>query len=312
MWKHSNLHPKSPETIQDDHEVPLGKRMKKFILYTLYIVAITVFFLYYLFPSDETAKYIAHRIGKANPDLSVRIEKVTPSFPPGLGFDSVDLFHRDTILFQADRLNVVPKILSMFGREKAFRFKGRSYGGVIEGETVTSPPGKENEAGTGVVANADIAGMRMENIPALQGIPNCKISGSLNGKIEYTGKAGNEKGGAGLTASDCVVEIDFPLLPFDSLSFRNVNIDIKLEPGRKLKVGRFKADGDQMEVSMTGTVTLKKPVQKSLLRLSGEIKPHPSFMKNMGEGIRAMLKKPTGKGWKFRLFGTLGKPKYKF
>lgn len=57
--------------------------LKKIFLYSIYIAGITIFFLYYLFPSDIIKKYIISKAKEANPNISIKIDQVKPSFPPG-------------------------------------------------------------------------------------------------------------------------------------------------------------------------------------------------------------------------------------
>ena len=60
------------------------KKIRKWIAYGVYIVALAALFIYYLFPSETVKNYITARAGQVNPDIRVSILKVTPVFPPGL------------------------------------------------------------------------------------------------------------------------------------------------------------------------------------------------------------------------------------
>ena len=64
---------------------------KKTIGYIAYTVGITVFFLYYLFPSEAVKGYIAYNLQAVDPQMTVDIARVKPSFPPGLKLTTVRL-----------------------------------------------------------------------------------------------------------------------------------------------------------------------------------------------------------------------------
>ena len=49
------------------------KPTKKTLLYTAYIISITFFFLYYLFPSEAVKEYVAYKVSRANPGISLLV-----------------------------------------------------------------------------------------------------------------------------------------------------------------------------------------------------------------------------------------------
>jgi uncharacterized protein YggT (Ycf19 family) len=57
---------------------------KSRILWAIYIICAALFFFYYLFPSDAIKEYLADQIRQALPNLTVKISRVKPAFPPGL------------------------------------------------------------------------------------------------------------------------------------------------------------------------------------------------------------------------------------
>ncbi len=64
-------------------EINRMKISKKSLLYAAYIIGITGFFLYYLFPSDMLKKYLEYRLSQGNPDISVTIDRVSPTAATG-------------------------------------------------------------------------------------------------------------------------------------------------------------------------------------------------------------------------------------
>ena len=67
------------------------KISKKSIFYTIYIIAITGIFLYFLFPSDTLKTYLAYRLSQGNPDVTITIDRVSPVIPPGISLYNVGI-----------------------------------------------------------------------------------------------------------------------------------------------------------------------------------------------------------------------------
>ena len=100
------------------------KISKKSIFYTIYIIAITGIFLYYLFPSDKLKTYLAYRLSQGNPDITVTIDRVSPVLPPGIGLYKVAIAHQNKALVDLEKLKLMPGILSLFGDRTTVNFKG--------------------------------------------------------------------------------------------------------------------------------------------------------------------------------------------
>ena len=79
------------------------KPSKTTLLYTLYIIGITLFFLWYLFPSDTLKDYLAYRLGQSNPDVTVTIDRISPVLPPGIKLHEVDFSHQNMALASSNR-----------------------------------------------------------------------------------------------------------------------------------------------------------------------------------------------------------------
>ncbi len=69
--------------------------------------------------------------------------------------------------------------------------------------------------------------------------------------------------------------------------------------------------GNQAGGDISGTITLKNPSGKSILNLSGTIKPQPSLIAKLGGMASLFLKQKQGNtGFPFKITGTLEKPNF--
>ena len=157
------------------------KPSKKTLLYTAYISGITLFFLWYLFPSDTLKDYLAYRFSQGNPDVAVTIDRISPVLPPGIKLHEVDFSHQDQSLIEVESLKVMPKLASLFSDTAAVNFKGRVYKGTLSGRAeIQAVPD-----GSAIKIDGNIADVQIKQIAALQQFSDHDISGGLDADFVY-------------------------------------------------------------------------------------------------------------------------------
>lgn len=279
------------------------KNAGKWLFYSTYIMAVAVFFIYYLFPSDAVKKQIAFYLNRANPGLDIMIDNIKPVFPPGLKLYNVSLYHIDNLLIEAERINITYGFLSLFRPETTLFFKSGAYEGILKGRAdITADE---------LTINADLSDIMTQNIPVLQNLFNRTISGILSGKITYSGNkkfAGTAN--AKLNLSDCEVEVLTPLFNLKSFTFDSAETNVVMD-NRKLQIKQCVVKGHQVDGNISGFIAIEDPVNKSVLNLTAKIKPHPSFLADLRKVFPADLlfkKRHNKNGFPVRLSGTLDEP----
>lgn len=283
--------------------------VKKWIGYAIFIIGATTFFLYYLFPSEVVEKYIAINLRKANPNLNITINQINPTFPPGLRFRDVSLYYLNNPLFDAELVKITHQILSLIRPETTFFFKTKSYEGSTEGRVDILGI---NPAGP-IKIEAVLTGMQIKAINAIQNLSDYKISGILDGNFSYSNNKRQDRIiSTDLNIKDSKVEFPTPIFSFDGIAFRNIETTIIFK-NLKLTIKKCIMKGNQIDASISGLVTTKDPLGKSILNLTGTINPHPSFITNLGKGLSEIFlrnKKPGHSGFSFRIGGTFDKPNF--
>ena len=201
------------------------KNTGKWLLCSIYIIVVGVFFIYYLFPSDAVKKYIAFNLNRANPELNITIDNIKPVFPPGLRLYNVSLYRLSNLLLEAKQIKITPGLLSLFRPKTTFFFKAEAYEGLLE-----------------------------------------------------------------------------------SFSFESIAADIAMN-NQKIQINECIIKGNQADGRISGSVNLKNPLGKSVLDLTGTIKPHQLLIENLQKSfpVKSLLK--TGKGGlPIRLYGTIDQP----
>ena len=285
---------------------------KKKFLYISFIIAIFIFFLYILFPSDAVKKHIEHKLGSINPDLSISIDNINPVFPPGVRLNAVSFYYIRSLLLNVETIKIVPEIFSVFSSKTAFSFKGVAYDGIIKGNADIG-----GNAGH-ILIDADLSGIQIKDIPAIKfpaGSEKEKynISGILDGKITYSNNKGSDRvTGAKLCISECRIKLKEPVFNHENFTFSKIKADLATVKER-LHIKSCTFEGDKVNASLSGSVVTKNNVGSSVLNLRGKIKLKPLFFRNMKKNLLASVfpEKMSGNGsFSFKIGGTFDNPEF--
>jgi len=246
-------------------------------LYFLYIVSVTTFFIYWLFPDEAVRSYLGFRLKAANQDFSLTVAQAKPTFPPGLKLEKMNISHKNMLIIDIAELKVRPALRSLFSPGNTFLFQGNVHGGTIKGRLHWVSEASNHTVGM----NADLAGIQIGSSAGLEYLFRRKISGTLGGTVQFEsnqGKAGVVS--AGLNLSDCQVEIPASVFGMEHLSFKNISADITAA-GKNFRINTCTIRGDQIDGKLDGTLELKDPIGKSILDLSGSIRPQHQFLADL-------------------------------
>lgn len=267
----------------------------------MYIIVVTALCIYYLFPSDAVKRYIAFNLNHANHELNITIDNIKPVFPPGLRLYNVSLYRLSNLLLEAKQIKITPGLLSLFRPKTTFFFKAEAYEGLLEG--------RADIMANKLMINTDLFGVRTKDMSVVQNLFNRKISGMLSGKVTYTGNrkfAGTAN--AKLILSNCEVELVTPVFNLESFSFESIAAEVAMN-NQKIQINECIIKGNQADGRISGSVNLKNPLGKSVLNLTGTIKPHHLLVENMQNifPVKSLLKTGEG-GLPIKLYGTIDQP----
>jgi len=282
------------------------KPNKKTLLYTAYIIGITMFFLWYLFPSDTLKDYLAYRLSRVNPDVTVTIDRISPVLPPGIRLHEVDITHRNMATIEVKSLKIMPGLKSLFSDITTIYFKGRIYEGSLSGHAEISVL-----KGDGIKIEGNIAGVQVQQISALRQFSDHDISGGLGGNFVYAAGKATPKLTGSLTMADCRFELATAIFNQNAFEFKNIEADLVLQ-NRNLAVNGFSATGSQLDLKIGGRIKLNvSDPAKNVLNLTGTVTPHHVFLAKIEKNIPVgfFRNKKSGKtAIKFKIGGTLDDP----
>jgi len=280
---------------------------RKWLPYFLFILGVTAFFIYFLFPSDKIKSFITVHFNKTYPGINISVDHVKPAFPPGLRLYDVNFYHTHDPLFRMEQMKITPGLLSLFRSKINFFFKGSAYTGILEGKGEFTKNRQE------VMIDGKLSGIRIKEISAIKDFIGRNISGVLDGNFTYQNQKGSgDNLKAELIISNGQLELLTPLFQLENLPFKKITAELAMK-NMNLNIKKCIINGDQMDGSISGSVTLKNIPGQSYLKLSGTIKPHPLFLEKLGNDLSANLlpKKIFGKnGIHIRIYGTLDNPRF--
>ena len=274
---------------------------KKWFLYSVYAVALAIFFVYYLFPTERLKTFIVMQIGRVNPALRVTVAKAGLMLPPGVRLQRVQVDHDNDPLLFANDLAILPHLKTLLSDRKLYSFRMKTYEGTITGTAEIDDSGR-------VTIDAVVAGLKLSDIPFLKRLSANHIEGILDGKFVYVAASGNPEAlDINLDINNMAVTLGTPLFTLDRVRFDKVHADAVLR-NRRLEITRVALTGDQIEGNLAGSASLNTDLMHSILNLNGTVMPQKQFLENSGfqvsGSILAGLK--AGGGIPIRISGPLG------
>jgi type II secretion system protein N len=285
------------------------KPTKRTLQYTAYVIGVTFLFMYFLLPSDAIKGYLAYRLSRGNPDISVTISRVSPVLPPGIKLHDVGIAHRNRALIDLVSLKITPGLLSFFSNKKTASFNARLNAGTVSGlAEIDSRDNKRAEKIEGT-----ISGVQVQGIPALQHLSPHKISGNLDGDFMISSTGPNPSMTGRLALSNCRIEFAQPVFSQDSLGFNNIAADLTLN-GSTLVIKKFSARGNQLNADISGTIALKSGGRQKALNLTVSVTPHHLLLAKIENSLQVDLLRPKKAGKKaisFMIGGTVDVPEFR-
>ncbi|MGD9180488.1 MAG: type II secretion system protein GspN [Desulfobacterales bacterium] len=279
------------------------------ISWAIYILCATLFFFYYLFPSDAIKEYLADRVRLAHPYLTVKISRVKPAFPPGLKLYSVSVYHLGEAIAGLDDLKISPDIVSLFLATTHLRFEGNGYGGILKGraDIIKKSPDRE------VIVDADLTGIQVNQIEALSVVTTHKISGNLEGALTFKSNTPNPMLTGDLTLMGGQIEFSPPVFNQNVIRFDSIEAELALN-SRSLTINRCQLEGNQLEADVAGSINFSGPSARKILNLSGTVKPHEALLAKLGQNVPELLKGSNleNQGFPFKIKGPMDSPRYSF
>jgi type II secretion system protein N len=282
---------------------------KSFLLYGAYSVLTFFFLCVLLFPEKRASELAVERLNRKFPGYRFTIEQVRPVFPLGVRAVNSKIVMPGGTALVLQSASLFPDPLSLFSTDKRADFKAVAYNGSLAGSVAGAIPFSMDQGKLQLhVTGMEIDGWRLNTDSA-----NLSLSFILDSDFIYQVPGGGVATGRGnISASGCralVKSVVFDQLGISEFDFELINMDFRLK-NDIMKLISFSASGSQVDVTATGSVTLKCPLEKSWLNIKGQIQPHSDYFAKFPKlfSVVMMLGYSKKGGIPFTVSGTVDKP----
>jgi type II secretion system protein N len=283
--------------------------LKSRIAWVIYFIGAAILFLYVLFPSEPLKDYLANQVRQTQPNLTLEIGQLKPSFPPGLKLFDVRVYLSDQVIAGFENLKISPDILSLFLSTTHVAFKGSGYGGNFKGGADIIKKDNNRE----IVVDTDLVGIQVDRLEVLSALTTHRISGNLDGSLTLTVNTPHRSVEGDLIITDGKVELSPPYLSQKVLNFDSIDTELKFN-GHALTIERCEIEGNQLDGEMRGSIKFNPRSSSRVLDLTGTIWPHEALLTQLGEQTSKLLTNENlqTRGVPFKITGPLNSPTYSF
>jgi len=294
------------------------RNSKKWLVYILYCLLVTTALLYCLFPRDILPRLIENALAGLNPQLRVSVEGAD-IFPPfGLRIHQARISLKgksEADVLEIGQILLRPEIFPLIKGKIECSFHFVAYKGNIKGRIHL----KKNSTNGPLEAVTDLKDVHIGEYRYLQDFLGRKISGTLSGKIKFSGIASDPAGGVAdirLKVRDGLVQLlePIPFFEIDSVDFKKMQARMTLK-NHEIRLSRLELDSSWFHGVFDGNVDLRNGLPGSILELKGKIRPSAAFMRTIADtpAIRNFLTRHLKRGrLSVVIFGSLKRPRIRF
>ncbi len=240
--------------------------------YPLAGIAMLLIFLYLRFPGEALTDYAKAAVTARYPGVTLAIDTIRPSFPPGFAFSDIAVGKKDRPdpILRLDGLTIRPAGLALLRGRLAFIAAAEGYGGEVRGRVDFTRPFSLQGP---LTAAMDIRNLRVDKWTLLRDLFVRQVTGTLKGAIAFSGTAEALKNGTGtvdFTLTNGTYPLQEAFLGLDRIDYTRVEGKASFRNGA-LKVTQLTLTGDKMRCSLKGNILLADDFQASQIDLNGTI-----------------------------------------
>lgn len=262
----------------------------KYLAYAGFFFASLIFGVYQTFPWDVVKDNVFALVKKQS-GIRVTADSLEPDWITGLEAKRVEIRMKpNQAPIKLDKLNVRAKLFALATGKKGVSFSATVARGTIDADVVID----EETA----VIEAEIEKLQLELIPALRAA-NVPLSGKISISTDLTwGLKAPKKteGSVTIKMHDLVAEKGIKIgmfpLPRD-FNLGSFELELPMKEG-KILLKNQEIKGKDVEISLDGTITLMRPIHRSVLNLDVKFKPTKALL-DSDPLIKALLKNLKGK-----------------
>lgn len=256
---------KLAQRLTECYTIILMKKLRTGLAYSVYVLVLGAVFVYSLFPAETVSRFIIARAAAVSPAVRLSIGDVSPLLPPGLRLHQVTIAHAGEGLLTASQVRLYPRWLSLAGERPRVAYTAIVGQGSIRGTATAAG----SSAGRQLLLDADLNGVRLEQLPALQPLAAYGLEGLVSGSIRFAGGS-RPTADLQITIDDMTVAPARPVLGIGKLRFGTVRTEATLANDR-LEIARIDLEGNPISGVLSGSVAIGRRWLDSTLSLAGTL-----------------------------------------
>lgn len=239
--------------------------------YILAGIAMLLICLYLRFPGEALKDYM-RAVAAQYPQSWLSIDKIRPSFPPGLALANVTVGFRShpEATLHADDLSVRPGGFSLLKGRLAILLAAKGYGGEARGRIDFS---RLFSLRGPLSAEATLRDVRIEKCAWLQEALARQVTGTLQGTVSFSGTMEalkNITGNVDFTLTNGAYPLIDGFFDFKKIDFSKIEGKLSFLNGT-MKITRLTLTGEKIRVSLKGNILIADEFRDSRIDLNGTI-----------------------------------------
>jgi len=272
--------------------MPDKKTFIRWLLFTVYFLAVFMVFLLLLFPFDRVREKLESEVRLRTP-IELSVARISPRFFNRFVLSDVVVSDKSgKVLFESPSARIG---ISLFGLLRGLLFldvNAQAYGGELLVK-VQQGPGRQSLA-------IDATDLDLGSYPLFKTL-GLKLSGKFGGKFEMTNDMGKGRFWLkGLTSR----ELKIKGFPVPDLDFEQAWLEGDIK-GDRLIIKKLEFDGKELKVRCLGELVMR---ERGTMNLTIKLRPSERLAREQS-GILSFLKNKDVDGfYQFSLGGTLAEP----
>ncbi len=260
--------------------------------YILACIAMLLACLYLRFPGEALADYVK-ALAAQNPESLLSIDKIRPTFPPGLALENVTIGYRDppSATLRLEDLSLRPGVLSLLKGQLTILLAAKGYGGEARGQVDFS---KLFSLGGPLAAGVTLRDVRIEKCAWLQEALARQVTGTLQGTVSLSGTMetpNNMTGNVDFTLTNGVYPLIDGFLDIKKIDFSKIEGKFSFLNGA-MKITQLTLTGEKLRVSLKGNILIANEFPESRIDLSGTIELPGQGSKRLTLNISGTIDNP--------------------
>jgi len=260
--------------------------------YILAGIAMLLVCLYLRFPGEAFTDYVK-AVAAQYPGSLLSIDKIRPSFPPGLALANVTIGfrgHPDATL-HADDLSVRPGGFSLLKGRLTILLAAKGYGGEARGRVDFSQLFPLRGP---LSAGATFRDVRIEKCAWLQEALARQVTGTMEGTVSFSGTMEALKemtGNVDFTLTNGAYPLIDGFFDFKKIDFSKIEGKLAFLNGT-MKITQLTLTGEKLRASLKGNILIANEFRESRIDLNGTIELPTQSNKRLTLNISGTLDNP--------------------